>query len=389
MITVNEAKQLVFTQAKPLGKIWVPLVDAAGMVAAEDIQSPIAMPSFTQSSMDGYAIQLKNIDAILPIQDELPAGSSKQLQLKEGHCIKVFTGGPVPLGADCIIQKEWVNYLGEHIQIVDKTNELGLNIREMGSSVEKGDWVIARGTCLHPYQLAMLASLGISEVLVYRAPSTTLIITGNELVKPGESLAFGQVYESNSIGLVSALKATGVKNVSILYVKDNLAETATAIRNALNESDLVLLTGGVSVGDYDYVAKAAAQEKVDTLFHGVKQKPGKPLFFGKQNEALVFGLPGNPSSVLHCFQQYVKPAIELMQGKQPVPTIQARLTAPYSKKPGLTFFLKAYYQEGIVTILPAQGSYQVSAFSNANCWVELPLDEALFNQNQLVTVHLF
>ena len=115
MITVNEAKQLVYTQAKPLGKIWVPLVDATGMVAAEDIQSPISMPSFTQSSMDGYAIYLKNIDAILPIQDELPAGTSKQLQLKEGHCIKVFTGGPVPLGADCIIQKEWVNNLGEHI----------------------------------------------------------------------------------------------------------------------------------------------------------------------------------------------------------------------------------------------------------------------------------
>jgi molybdopterin molybdotransferase len=113
------------------------------------------------------------------------------------------------------------------------------------------------------------------------------------------------------------------------------------------------------------------------------------LFFGKQNEALVFGLPGNPSSVLHCFQQYVKPAIELLQGKRPVPTIQAKLTAPYTKKPGLAFFLKAYYQEGMVTILPAQASYQVSAFSNANCWVELPMDEALFNQNQLVTVHLF
>lgn len=389
MITVNEARQLVYSKAKPLGIVRIPLIKAAGMVSAEDIFSPISMPSFTQSSMDGYAIQLKYIDAIMPIQDELPAGSSQQLELKDAYTIKVFTGGPAPKGADCIIQKEWVISDGESIQVVQKTNEHGLNIRAIGSSVEKDDLVIAKGTCFHPYQLAMLASLGIMEVLVYSAPSVTLIITGNELVKPGESIAFGQVYESNSIGLAAALQLAGVNELSILYVKDILIETKTAIRNALSYSDIVLLTGGVSVGDYDFVAEAAKQEGVNELFHGVKQKPGKPLFFGNHHEKLVFGLPGNPSSVLHCFQQYVKPAIELMEGKKPVTAIKAQLTTPFNKKPGLGFFLKAYFNEGMVTILPAQASYQVGAFSNANCWVELPSEESFFYKEQLVTVHLF
>lgn len=389
MITVNEAKKLVYSKAKPFRAIWMPLINAAGMVTAEDIVSAIAMPSFTQSSMDGYAIQLNSINAIMPIQDELPAGSSRKLELKNGYAIKVFTGGPVPTGADCVIQKEWVTNFGDSIQVIQKTDEQGLNIRAIGSSVEIGDLVIAKGTCLHPYQLAMLASLGIGEVLVYPAPSITLIITGNELVKPGELLGFGQVYESNSIGLASALKSVGITNLSILYVKDNLAETATAIRNALGQSDLILLTGGVSVGDYDYVTEACNLEGVHTVFHGVKQKPGKPLFFGTYQEKLVFGLPGNPSSVLHCFQQYVKPAIETIEGKQPIASIKAQLMEPFNKKLGLDFFLKAFYKDGMVSILAAQASYQVGAFSNANCWIELPSDQSFFHKDQLVIVHLF
>lgn len=389
MITVNEARQLISSKVKRLSPVYVPLINASGMVTAESVFSPIAMPLFTQSSMDGYAIQLKYIDALMPIQDELPAGTSKQLELKEGHTIKVFTGGPVPSKADCVIQKEWVSHLGHAIQVIQKTDEKGLNIREPGSSIQKDDLVISEGTCLHPYQLAMMASLGIQEVLVYPAPAVTLIITGNELVKPGEALHFGQVYESNSIGLASALQSAGMNDLKIVYVKDSLIETATAIRNALGQSDLILLTGGVSVGDYDYVAEACKLEGVQILFHGVKQKPGKPLLFGTYQEKLIFGLPGNPSSVLHCFQQYVKLTISLMTGKKLGGPVKAILKENYQKKAGLVFFLKGFVQDGCVAILPAQASYQVGAFSNANCWVELPAEESTFNKDQKVTVHLF
>ena len=278
MITVNEARQLISSKVKRLSPVYVPLINASGMVTAESVFSPIAMPLFTQSSMDGYAIQLKYIDALMPIQDELPAGTSKQLELKEGHTIKVFTGGPVPSKADCVIQKEWVSHLGHAIQVIQKTDEKGLNIREPGSSIQKDDLVISEGTCLHPYQLAMMASLGIQEVLVYPAPAVTLIITGNELVKPGEALHFGQVYESNSIGLAAALKSVGVNDLKIVYVRDSLEATAAEIKHALNCSDMVLLTGGVSVGDYDYVGEACKQEGVQIIFHGVKQNQ-ESLYF--------------------------------------------------------------------------------------------------------------
>lgn len=389
MITVNEARQLINSKVKRLSPVYMPLINSSGMVTAEPVISPIAMPSFTQSSMDGYAIQLKYIDAMMPIQDELPAGSSKQLELKEGHTIKVFTGGAVPLGADCVIQKEWISHFDNTIQVIQKTDEKGLNIRMPGSSVQQDDLVIEKGTCLHPYQLAMMASLGIKEVLVYPAPAVTLIITGNELVKPGEAIQFGQVYESNSIGLTSALQSAGINDLQIVYVKDFLIETATAIKNALGQSDLILLTGGVSVGDYDFVAEACKQEGVQILLHGVKQKPGKPLLFGTYQEKLVFGLPGNPSSVLHCFQQYVKPAISMITGKKLDAPVKAILKEGYQKKAGLVFFLKGFVQDGIVIILPAQASYQVGAFSNANCWVELPAEESIFYKDQEVTVHLF
>lgn len=389
MISVKEAKQIVGDHAKPLDPVWIPLVNASGNVAAADIYSPISMPGFRQSSMDGYAIQLKNINDILFIQDELPAGTSKQLELKEGHAIKVFTGGPVPLGADVVIQKEWVVVLDNAIKVEQKTKELGLNIREQGSSVNENDWVITKGTCFNSYQLAMLASLGITQVLVYPTPSIALIITGNELVKPGESLDFGQVYESNSIGLVSVLNVMGVKNITVLYAKDVLMDTATAIHQALEVADMIILTGGVSVGEYDYVAEACKMEGVTQLLHGIKQKPGKPMYVGKHQKKLVFGLPGNPSSVLHCFQQYVKPAIEWTCVKQPAIPLKAMLANDFNKKQGLDFFLKAILKEGVVEILPSQASYQVGAFSNANCWVELPAEESFFIKGDTVTVHLF
>lgn len=389
MITVKEAKNIIYSQAKKLVPKWMPLVEAAGYIAAADIYSPIPMPGFTQSSMDGYAIKLDHIDQILRIQDELPAGSQKQISLEDGAAVKVFTGGPIPANADIVIQKEWVIETKGLIQIKQKSTERGLNIRQPGSSIQKGDLVMQSSTAFHPYQLAMLANLGMTEVLVYPMPSIGLVITGNELVKPGQALEIAQVYESNSIGLVSALKSIGVNNVTVYYAKDELSSTISIIQQAYAQSDMVILTGGVSVGDYDFVAKACAIIGAETLLHGIKQKPGKPMYVGQYLNKLMFGLPGNPSSVLHCFQQYVKPTIELMVGKTPIQPIQAKLSQDYSKPVGLAHFLKGLINADKVNILPAQASYQVGAFSNANCWIEFPADASQFVQGQMVTVHLF
>lgn len=389
MITVTDAKNIIYTKAKKLAPVWVPLIEAAGYVAAGDIYSPIPMPGFTQSSMDGYAIKLDHIDQILQIQDELPAGSQKQISLEDGAAVKVFTGGPIPANADIVIQKEWVIETNGQIQIIQKSTERGFNIRQPGSSIQKGDLVMQSSTAFHPYQLAMLASLGFTEVLVYPMPKIGLVITGNELVKPGQALEIAQVYESNSIGLVSALKSIGVNNVTVYYAKDELSSTISIIQQAYTHSDMVILTGGVSLGDYDFVAKACAIIGAETLLHGIKQKPGKPMYVGQYLNKFIFGLPGNPSSVLHCFQQYVKPTIELMVGKTPIQPIQAILAQDYAKPVGLAHFLKGLINADKVNILPAQASYQVGAFSNANCWIEFPDDESQFIQGQMVTVHLF
>ncbi len=389
MITVSEAKQALYSKVRTLNPVIIPLSESAGMVVAEDIKSPIDMPGFLQSSMDGYAVNSFTTDQFLPLQDELPAGTNLMLTLQEGKAIKVFTGGPVPAGAVWVVQKEWVEEKEGGIFIRQVKQETGLNIRMPGSSVQKDTVVITRDTCLHAYQISMLASLGITHVSVFPAPKIALIITGNELVIPGNTLAYGQVYESNSIGLTAALKQLGVHQIQLSWVKDILVDTKAAIDQALQWADLILLTGGVSVGDYDFVATAARELGVETIFHGVKQKPGKPLYAGQFNQKLILGLPGNPSSVLHCFQQYVKPVIQLTMGMQLSLTQQARLAHDYEKNTPLDFFVKASLLNGEVTISAAQASYQVGAFSEANCWVELPAAEFRFSKGQLVTVYLF
>lgn len=389
MKKVEEAKNIVLANASLLNSVEVSLENATGYVLAEDIFSSIRIPAFPQSSMDGYAIRLKDKDALLPVQDELPAGSSKKITLLDHHAIRVFTGGPVPEGADVVVQKEWVVVAEGGIRINANHPEAGSNIRVPGLEIGVGELAIPAGTLINSFQVAFLASLGIITAEVYRKPVVSLIITGNELVQPGNQLMEGQVYESNSFGLKASLKKAGIDQVKISFAKDNLAETEDKIKTALEESDMVLLTGGVSVGDYDFVTGACLNQGVEPLFHGVKQKPGKPLFFGRKEKKLVFGLPGNPASVLSCYQQYVLPAICKVSGMKEAKQVFAQLSQSYEKKALLTFFLKGYVENGIVSILPAQASFQLSAFAEANCWVELDENISRFEKFQMVRIHLF
>jgi molybdopterin molybdotransferase len=389
MISVAEAKNKVLSQCNALSNQQLTIEEAVGYTLSDNIYSQINIPGFQQSSMDGYAIRMVDLQKKLPIQDELPAGSSKQIFLKVNACIKVFTGGPVPEGADIVIQKEWVQVIDNHIQISAGFVEPGANIRMPGSDIKKGGLAFKKGTTISAMHLGYLASMGIKEIPVIRKPSVGIIITGNELIQPGNELLPGQVYESNSFALKACLQKQQIRSIHVYHVKDNLEATQQTIAHALSENDVLLITGGVSVGDYDFVAGACIQQGVQKIFHGVKQKPGKPLFFGKKDEVLVFGLPGNPSSVLSCYQQYVYPALIALTGSLPVENSFAKLEIPFEKKPPLTLFLKGFYQSGSVQILPAQASYQLSAFVTANCWVELEEEIHYFAQDQLVKIHLF
>lgn len=389
MISVAEAKNIVLAACNELSSINQSIEEAVGYTLSENICSEINIPGFRQSSMDGYAIRLTDLQKTLPIQDELPAGSSKQISLNDEACIKVFTGGPVPEGADIVIQKEWVLVEDNAIQINAGLVELGANIRMPGSDIKKGGLAFKKGTTISAMHLGYLASMGIREVPVIRKPRVGIIITGNELVTPGHDLLPGQVYESNSFALKACLQKQQISSIQIYYVKDHLEATQQTISKALAENDLLLITGGVSVGDYDFVAGACIQQGVQKLFHGVKQKPGKPLFFGKKRDLLVFGLPGNPSSVLSCYKQFVYPALNALTGAKQPEIKYAKLEMPFEKKPPLTLFLKGYYQSNAVQILPAQASYQLSAFVTANCWIELDEEINYFVKDQLVKIHLF
>lgn len=387
MITVKEAKEIVHNHSRLLGEIPCGIANAEGYALALDCLSPIDIPSFRQSSMDGYAIRFSDRDKELLIQDSLPAGTNRQISLEEGFTIKVFTGGPVPDGADTVVQKEMVNLNGQSIRIEGDFVK-GANIRLPGSEIHNGQLAIPAKTVLNPMMLGFLASMGFASVPVYRKPLVAIVISGNELVQPGSALVTGQVYDTNSFSLSACLKKAGIHEVPIYFAGDDLAATEKIIEKALSAADMVLVTGGVSVGEYDFVARACHNLGITTLFHGVKQKPGKPLYFGKTEEKLVWGLPGNPSSVLSCFQQYVLPAIHQMAGTKMPPVLKARLAEGYEKKAGLCFFLKGYYENGIVSILAAQDSFRLSAFVLANCWVELSEKETVFRKDTEVAIYM-
>jgi molybdopterin molybdotransferase len=389
MISVAEAKTKVLSTCEVLSTIQLPIEEAVGYILSENIYSEKDIPGFRQSSMDGYAIRLMDLHKTLPIQDELPAGSSKQISLDENSCIKVFTGGPIPDGADVVIQKEWVHFNLHSIEINAGPVELGAHIRMPGSDIKKGAVAFKKGTAISAMHIGYLASMGIKDLPVIRKPKIGIIITGNELVQPGNDLLPGQVYESNSYALKACLQKLQITSIRLYHVKDNLEATQQTIATAISENDMLLITGGVSVGDYDFVAGACIQQGVQKLFHGVTQKPGKPLFFGKKRAVYVFGLPGNPSSVLSCYQQYVFPALRAITGFQQMENSYAKLEIPFEKKPPLTLFLKGFYESGSVQILPAQASYQLSAFVTANCWVELEAEQNYFAKDQLVKIHLF
>jgi molybdopterin molybdotransferase len=264
----------------------------------------------------------------------------------------------------------------------------GTNVRPKGSEIRAGALALETGTFLSPAAIGFLAAMGIQQAKVYPHPSISILITGKEIRKPGEQLRPGEVYDANSFILHAALNRIRMDKIDMVFVDDELELVQHALSDALLRSDLVLLTGGISVGDYDFVLRAANACGVQQYFHSVKQKPGKPLFFGKKADKLVFGLPGNPSSVLTCFYEYVIPALEGMTRRVKIlRTAMLPMAKNYSKKAGLTHFLKARAIAGSVSPLDAQESYRLSSFAQADVLIVLEEDRTDWKAGDLVEVH--
>ncbi|THU31553.1 molybdopterin molybdotransferase MoeA [Niastella caeni] len=391
MISVTEAKHIIRANATALAPVTIPLQQALGRVLAADVFALTDIPSFHQSAMDGYALSFAGfqLHKTLTIQGEVPAGEPELFTLNGNQAMRIFTGAAVPAGADTVVMQEKVQVTDGQLHILDEQLKAGLNVRPTGSEIKAGELVLSKGQKLTPAAIGFLATTGVAEVSVYPTPVMSIIVTGNELQQPGNALLHGQVYECNSFQLRAALQQLQIEDVPVFEAKDDPQTVKDILQNALDNSDVVLLTGGVSVGNYDFVPEAAAACGVTTLFHKLKQRPGKPLFVGKKENKWVFGLPGNPSSVLTCFYEFVVPALEqLMQLPPFLKTIKAPLAKAYSKTALLTFFLKGYYDGKSVVPLDAQESYRLRSFAMANCLLCLPEEKMDFKEGEEIEVHL-
>ncbi len=391
LLTVAEAKKIILENAFVLLPVEIALSQAAGMVLAEDVFASINIPAYNQSSMDGYAFSFpewKNTRS-LKVKGEMAAGSNEIFVLSPGNAARIFTGAAVPAGADTVVMQEKIKFENDSLVIEDENILQGSNVRTKGSEIRAGELALAKDSLLMPAAIGFLAGIGVTDVLVYPYPSVSIIVTGNELQSPGQPLQQGQVYESNSFSLQAALKQLHINGVQVFKAEDELETVKKVLNEALQKSDIVFLTGGVSVGDYDFVAAAAAQNGVEKVFHKIKQKPGKPFYFGKKENKLVFGLPGNPASVLTCFYEYVEPALkQIVKQKTGLHVMQVPLAEPFKKAAGLTHFLKGFYDGKTVTGLHAQESYRLSSFANANCLIKIDEETTACEKGEIVEIHL-
>lgn len=394
MLSVEKAKQAVIENIQLLSVENISIDNAYGYVLAEDINSPLALPPFNQSAMDGYAFIFDDFKNNLQIKiiAEVAAGHSFKGTLKSGQAIRIFTGAPVPNGADCIVMQEKVALEKDQLLILDLEIKKNANIRSKGSQIENTELALAKGTSLTAAAIGFIAGMGITSVNVVRKPKVNIIVTGSELQKPGNPLTEGQIYESNSYSIIAVLKSIGITTEGAKFVADNEVETNAIVANSIDSCDILLLSGGISVGDYDFVERVLKKLEVQTVFYKVKQKPGKPLYFGKYNNTCIFALPGNPAAVLTCFYEYVYPAIQLMMGftvpyQEMGTAIQMPIASDYLKKKGLSFFLKGKISGNTVIPLTGQESYILSSFASADCLIYLPEESENIKVGQLVEVH--
>ncbi|QOG04478.1 gephyrin-like molybdotransferase Glp [Flavobacterium sp. MDT1-60] len=386
MIQVEQALSIIAENSTkmPIEKILVH--KALGYVLAETVYSPIDMPPFRQSAMDGYAFihgEKHQYDVVSSSQ----AGDHANIKLKENEAVRIFTGAFVPDDADTVVMQEHVLANKDSILIASMPKQF-TNVRAKGEQIKKEEVVFEANTLITPAAIGFLACLGITEITVYKKPKVAILVTGNELVKPGKKLPKGKIYESNSVMLQAALQTIGIKKIKSYKVKDNLKATKKALKNILEKNDIILISGGISVGDYDFVKEALLANDVDELFYKINQKPGKPMFFGRKKDSLVFALPGNPASSLTNFYVYVYPAIKNRMGFAEIhlPKLMRKLNSEITNSTGKTLFLKALYDETHVNVLDSQSSAMLNTFAIANSLLIVPNDTENLKKGALVTL---
>lgn len=388
MISTSEAFSILENLKYSKRVLELPLLEARSHVLAETVFSPINMPPFCQATMDGFAVCLHD-SLQYEIVGEVKAGDFYTNELKPGQAVKIFTGAAVPDSAQAVIQIEKVTVDGSNL-LLEEIIKPETNVRQLGAQIMKGAIALEEGTFPSPAAIGFLTGLGFTKVKVFQKPSIGIVVTGNELVSAGENLSSGKVYESNAIMLQTALFDANYNEVSLYKVNDDFENTKNALEKSINENDVVLVSGGISVGDYDFVGKALESLKVETLFYKVNQKPGKPLLVGKQNEKIIFALPGNPAASLTCFYVYVLPTLQRLSGisHKYGSDLKKNLAHDYAVDNPRSQFLKASIVDDSVTILSHQDSGMLNSFALANALVYVPDGNYQLLKGDKVSVYL-
>ena len=365
MISIQEALQIVDEQQTLLKVHQLSVEESLGFYIAEEIQAPFDLPSFDNSAMDGYAVC--GISEHYEVIGEIQAGNISEFHLSAGEAVRIFTGAKVPSSASAVVMQEQTEVKGKELSVLASISE-GQNIRRKGNELRKGDSVFLPGKLINPTTVGLLTSLGLTSISVYKKPIVRIISTGDELIPAGNALQEGQIYESNSSTLASVMQKFGFDCSEKSHLKDDFELIKTNIGKAVDSSDVLLLSGGISVGDYDFVRQALIESGVQELFYRVLQKPGKPLYFGRKDDTFVFALPGNPASSLTCFYVYVFPLLQKLSGAKDTGLMRVNvpLAHDYTMKTDRPSFLKAKIEYQKISILDGQASSMIHSMSMAN-----------------------
>ncbi len=398
-LTLEQAHERIAASIEPLTCAeWLFIRQALGRVLARDVRSSIDVPAHRNSAMDGYALRGEELPAAgetrLRLAGTVLAGHPFADKIAPGHCVRIMTGAPLPEELDTVVMQEHVRVEGDAI-VIGSGHKPGQNVRQAGEDIRRGGVVLQRGRRLTPADIGLLASLGITEVRVSRRLRVAFFSTGDELRSLGEPLEPGQIYDSNRYTLHAMLSRLGVDIIDMGIVPDRRDAIAETLELAARDADVVVTTGGVSVGEADYIKDILARlGQVD--FWKIAIKPGRPLAYGKVKQALFFGLPGNPVSAMVTFYQFLQPALHQLMGEnsRKPRTLRLPTLSRLRKRPG-----RVEFQRGIlvtdekrgwaVQSTGNQGSHILSSMSQADCFIILPLESRGAEPGEEVTVQLF
>src|SRR5208337_509318 len=396
MLRYNEARQIVIKQAgtrpRPVAIAKLSVGEALGYVLAEEIRTDREYPPFDRSTRDGYAVRAGEAGASASLRcvGEVKAGDSVTLQLAKGSCVQIMTGAAVPPGADAVVMIEFTSRDGDAVTFQRKTLP-GQNIVPRGSEAQAGDVALHPGLRLGFAELAIAAQVGAAQLLCARKPRVAILSTGDEVVPIGETPGPFHIRNSNSISLAAQVRLAGGEPVLLGNALDRSDDLGAKIEQGLRE-DVLVLSGGVSMGKYDLVESVLQAMGAEFFFDAVAIRPGKPTVFARCRDAFVFGLPGNPVSTMVTFLLFVVPALDVLSGApaRPLALLEATLAEPMKEKPGLMHFLPARveWRCGSAGVRPLrwQGSGDIAALSRANCFLVVPADRQDIAAGEKVSV---